>query len=634
MLQLLRNKAQSALVQALVLIIALVFIFWGVGTNMMNDRDAAITVNNEEISFQEFQRSYDQAIAGYRQQFGEAISDDLLKALGIKQQVINQLAQAALLRQGANSMGIMATPAEIQSAIQKMPQFQQEGAFYLDNYKAILGANRLTPHKFEASIGRDLLSEKGITFINNFATTASDAEINEMYQRDQETVTVKVVKISPDLFSDTIKIVPQELAAWFETEKNSYKTEQKIKLKYLTFPYKTQIDQITISDEQILAQYEKDKAAYQIPEQRHARHILFNTDENSSSEIQAAQLKKAEEILFRARAGEDFSTLATTYSEDPSKAQGGDLGTFARGRMVKEFDDAVFSMQPNTISDVVTTQFGYHIIKLEKILPAVTQPLKEVRASIAEKLQSEQARPATFQMANEAYEGIIAAGSLQAYAGKNPEKTVSSTEFFSRTAPPAGLDRDPGFMDTLFSLKQGELSSLIETPSGYFILFAEAIQEPIPPGLDEVKDQASKDYTLAQAKKMVQETATAFLTKVKGGADFEATASEEKLQTKTTGPLRRNNTTADPVLPLSLVDQALQLGAKNPFPKEALAVGDDLYIVQFLKRQLPETTSINESTRKEYSATLLKQKQDRLLSSWLKQQEKKAKISTSKNLLN
>lgn len=634
MLQLLRNKAQSTFIQGLVLIIALVFIFWGVGTNMMNDRDAAISVNNEEISFQEFQQSYDQTIAGYRQQFGEAISDELLKGLGIKQQVINQLAQAALLRQGITAMGIMAAPAEIQSTIQKMPQFQQDGDFNLDRYKVILGSNRLTPNKFEASIGRDLLTEKGITFINNFTTTVSDAEINEMYRRDQETVTVKVVKVSPDLFNDNIKIDPQELATWFETEKNSYMTEQKTKLKYLVFPYKAQTDRITINDEQILAQYERDKAAYQIPEKRHARHILFKTDTNSSAETQTAQLKKAEEILARARMGEDFSTLASMYSEDAAKAQGGDLGTFPQGRMIKEFDDVVFSMQPDTISDIVTTQFGYHIIKLEKILPAVIQPLKDVRSSIVEKLLNEQARPATFQMANEAYEGIIAAGSLQAYADNSPGKAVIATDFFSRSAPPAGLDFEPKFLDTLFALKQGELSSLVETPSGYFILFAEAIQEPAPPKLDEVKDQASKDYTLAKARKLAQETAAVFLSKVKGGADFETTAREAKLQSLTTGPLRRNTTDADPALPLSLVDQALQLGAKNPFPKEALAVGDDLYILQFLGRQLPETSSINESTRKEYTATLLRQKQDRLLSSWLKQQEKKSKISTSKNILN
>ena len=617
MLQLLRNKAQSTIIQALVLIIALVFIFWGVGTNMTNSRDAAISINNEEISFQEFQKSYEQAIAGYRQQFGDAISDELLKGLGVKQQVINQLTQITLLRQGLNTMGVMVTPVEIQTAIEKMPQFQRESSFNLDAYQAILSANRLTPHKFEGSIGRDLLSEKGVIFINNFATTVRDAEISEIYHRDQETVTVKVVQISPDLFNDKIVVDPQDLAAWFETKKDNYKTEQKIKVQYLSFPYNAQQENITISDEQVLAQYEKDKAAYQIPEKRHAKHILFKTEENSSSEKQTAQLKKAEEILARARYGEDFSTLATTYSEDQSKATGGDLGTFARGRMIKEFDDAVFSMQPNTISDIIKTQFGYHIIKLENILPAVTQPLEEVRATIVTKLQTEQARPATFQMANEAYEGIIAAGSLQAYTKKNTEKTVIPTDFFSRTSPPTDLSHDAKFMDTVFSLKKGELSSLIEDPSGYFILFAEDIQEPAPPKLEAVKEQATKDFKLAKTKEMAKETATALLAKAKGGADLETSAREEKLPTITSGPVRKNSPTPDPALPASLVDQALRLGAKSPFPQEALAVGDDLYILQFVERNLPEISKLDETAKQNYTATLLKQKQDRLLGSWL-----------------
>jgi peptidyl-prolyl cis-trans isomerase D len=634
MLQILRNKAQSIVIQALVLIIALVFIFWGVGTKMTNSRNAAITINNDEISFQEFQQSYDQAIASYRRQFGDAISDEILKGLGVKQQVINQLTQTALLRQGADAMGIMATPVEIQNAIQKMPQFLQDGAFNMNTYQAILAANRLTPHKFEASIGHDLLGEKVITSINKFAATASETEINEMYQRDQETVSVKVIKISPDLFNDKIVVDPQDLAAWFEKEKNTYKTEQKIKLNYLSFPYKAQIDKVTISDEQVLAQYEKEKTAYQIPEKRHARHILFKTEENASPEKQAEQRKKAEEILVQARAGKDFSALASTYSEDTSKTKGGDLGTFARGKMIKEFDDAVFAMQPNDISDIIQTRFGYHIIKLDKIMPATTQSIEEVRAAIIAKLQSEQAKPATFQMANEAYEGIIAAGSLPAYAGKHADKTVITTDFFSRTAPPATLEHDPKFMDTIFTLKQGELSSLIETPSGYFILFAEAIQEPAPPKFEEVKERVTKDYKLAKARNMAKETATAILTKVQGGADFEKTADEAKLQTKKSGPLGKKNTTPDPALPPSLIDQALRLSTKNPFPKETLAVGDDLYILQFLERKSPEIATLNTDAKKEYTATLLKQKQDQLLSSWLKQQEKKSKISVNKNILN
>lgn len=632
MLQILRNKAQSTIIQALVLIIALVFIFWGVGAKIKNNRDAAISVNSEEISFQEFQRNYEQAITGYRQQFGDAISDEILKGLGVKQQVINQMTQAALLRQGANAMGIMAAPVEIQTAIQKMPQFQKEGGFNLDIYKAILAANRMTPYKFETSIGRDLLNEKGITFINNFATTVSATEINEMHQHDQETVIVKVAKASPALFSDAIVVVPQDLAAWFETEKDTYKSEQKIKLQYLPFPYKAQKDSVTISDDQVLAQYEKEKATYQVPEKRQARHILFKIEENISSEKQEAQRKKAEEILAKARGGEDFSSLAKTWSEDSTKNKGGDLGTFAKGIMVKEFEDIVFSMQPNAISDIVKTQFGYHIIKLEKILPAVTQPVEEVRASIVAKLQTEQAKPATFQLANTAYEEIIAAGSLQAYANKHSEKAITSTDFFSRTSLPAGLDSDPKFLDTVFSLKQGELSSLIETQSGYFILFIEEIKEPVPPKLDEVKERATKDFKLAKARKMAQESAATFLTKVKEGADFDKTASEAKLQITKSGPLRKNNATPDPALPASLVDQALLLGAKSPFPNEALAVGDELYILQFLERKLPDPASLNDTARKEYTATLLRQKQDRLLGSWLRHQEKNTKIFTSKNI--
>ena len=571
MLQLLRNKAQSFLVQALVLIIALVFIFWGVGTNMMNDRDAAITVNKEEISFQEFQRAYDQTLASYQQQFGESLSEELLKGLGIKQQIINQLAQTALIRQGADAMGIKATPSEIQTIIQQMPPFQQNGAFNMDNYKATVAANRLRPNKFEASIGRDLLAEKGVTFIGNFATITTDAEITEMYRRDKETVTVKVVKISPELFKDQITIDPLALATWFETAKDNYMTERQIKLKYLAFPYKNQTASITVTDDQIKAEYEKNKEAYQIPEQRQARHILLTIDENSSAATKAAKLEKAEEILARIRMGEDFAAMATTYSEDQTKTQGGDLGPFPRGRMVPEFDAAVFSMQPDTVSEVITTPFGYHIIKLEKILPAVTKPLEEVRASIVDKLQTEQAKLVAFNTANQAYEDIISAGSLQAYAAQNKDKAVVATDFFSRTAPPASLDSDPKFLNTLFTLKQGELSSLVETPSGYFILYAEEIKEPAPPQLEAVQEQAGRDYKLAQADKMAQETATELLTKVKAGADLETAASEAKLQAQTTGPLRRNNSIPDLVLPQSLVSQALQLGPQQSVAPRGLS---------------------------------------------------------------
>lgn len=630
MLQILRNKAQSTIIQTLVLIIAVVFVFWGVGTNMMNDRNTAISVNKEEISFQEYQQRYEQTIAQYRQQFGDAVSDELLKSLGVKEQVINQLTQTALLRQGAGAMGIAVAPAEIQQTIQKMPQFTTDGAFDMAHYKAILAANRMTPHKFEASIGRDLIHEKSINLINNFAIKVSDAALSELYQQDMEQVTVEIVKVSPEHFSNTVKIEDDKLVAWFDKEKDRYKSEQKIKLSYLSFPYLVQKEGLVISDEQVLAQYEKDMANWQVPEQRHARHILFRTA--PGDEQMQEQRKKAEEVLSKAKAGEDFSTLAKMWSEDSSKVNGGDLGTFGQGRMVPEFDNAVFSMAEGAVSDIITTQFGLHIIKLEKIHPATTKSLEEVRDTITTRLRDEQAKAATFQLANSVYEGIITAGSLKAYADKHQDSKVMTTDFFSRSTPPDNLGKEPKFMETIFAMKKGELSSLAETKDGYFILYAEEIQEPAPPSLETVKKQATEDFRMSLAQEAARETSASVLKKLKEGADFASTIKEAGLTAIASKPIQRKKSDPDPNLPSTLIPEAMRLSASTPYPLEPLSVGADFFILHFQGRILPEADKLDEANKKNYTRTLLQQQENQLLGAWLKNQEKGARIAISKNL--
>ena len=137
MLQIFRDKSQSMFIQAIVVVIALVFIFWGVGANMMDKREAALVVNDEEISFQEYQRIYDDLLAGYRQQFGGSIPEALLDSLGLSSQVKNQLIQQALLRQGSASMGLLVSAPEVQQDIQEMVQFQENDSFNMEKYKSL-----------------------------------------------------------------------------------------------------------------------------------------------------------------------------------------------------------------------------------------------------------------------------------------------------------------------------------------------------------------------------------------------------------------------------------------------------------------------------------------------------------------
>ncbi len=228
MLQILRRKAQSTFIQIIVVIIALVFIFWGVGTNMMGSREAAILVNDEEVSFQEFQQAYDRAYQRFSDQFGGNVPKGLAETLGIKQQVINQLIQTTLLRQGAEQMGIIISGEEIQAIIKEMVQFQNNGVFSLEQYKTVLASNRLAPSKFEASMRYDKLSETAAREIGNFVTVATDFEVQNIFSQTNKTVSLNYLTISPSSFSDKIETNDKILSDWLETVKEQYKTEPQL----------------------------------------------------------------------------------------------------------------------------------------------------------------------------------------------------------------------------------------------------------------------------------------------------------------------------------------------------------------------------------------------------------------------
>jgi peptidyl-prolyl cis-trans isomerase D len=631
MLQILRKKAQSTFIQIIVVIIALVFIFWGVGANLTGDRQAALVINGEEITFPQFQQAYDRAYQRLSGQFGGNVPKGLAETLGVKQQVIMQLIQTTLLRQGAEKMGLLVSGQEIRQIIEEMVQFQENGVFNIERYKAVLATNRMAPTKFEDSMRIDRLSEVAAREIGNFASVATDFEIQDVYSQQNEKIAVKYVKVSPGQFVDKVKIDDNALKAWFETVKENYKSEAKIKLKYLAFTYASVGRKITIDTSKIEEYYQNNIDIYQVPEQRHARHILLKASEEDSAERHQEQAKKAGEIQKLAKKGGDFSALAREYSEGPSKDSGGDLGFFSAGQMVPAFDEAVFAMQPGDISEVVKTQFGYHIILLEKIQPAKTRPLGEVTAEITTTLQQKEAESLTFQVANDAYEGIIGAGSLTKYAETNPDIHIQETDFFPRNNAPADLKTDTQFLDKAFELNKGELSSLIKGQSGYAILFAEDLKEPAIPAFESKKDILLKDYQKAQAKEMAETAAKEMLNKLREGKELEVMAQEIGVTVVDSGFLKRSDQNDKTTFPPSLLGDAFLLSPSSPLPEKPGKVGDDFFVYSFLDRQIPTMPDNSEQIEK-YRENLLRFKQQQLLSAWLRHLEIESKITRHPSL--
>lgn len=631
MLQILRKKAQSTFIQIIVVIIALVFIFWGVGANLNGDRQAALVVNGDKITFQEFQQAYDRAYQRLSDQFGGNVPKGLAETFGVKQQVINQLIQTSLLRQGAEEMGIQVSAQEIRQIIEGMVQFQENGAFSIERYKAVLAANRMAPTKFEDSMRIDRLSEVAAREIGNFAGVATDFEIQEVYSRQNEKIAVKYVQIATNQFIEKVVINDDALKAWFETVKENYKSEPQLKLQYLLFTYESVGRKIAIDSSKIEEYYQNNLEKYQAPEQRHARHILFTAGEKESEEQHQEQLKKAEEIRKLAMNGGDFSALAREYSEGPSKDSGGDLGFFSAGQMVPSFDEAVFALQPGEISEVVKTQFGYHIILLEEIKPAETKTLEMVSPEITTTLQQKEAESLTFQVANDAYEGIIGAGSLAKYAETNPEVHIKKTDFFPKSNAPVDLKLDAQFLDKAFELNKGELSSLIKGQSGYAILFAEDLKEPEIPTFESKKDIVVKDYRKVQSKEMAETAANAMLQGLRDDKKIEVLAQEQGFTALESGFLSQSEQNNTATFPSALIEDAFQLSPSSPLPEKPGKVGDDFYVYSFLDRQIPTMPDKSDEIAV-YRENLLRFKQQQLLSAWLRHMEIDAEITRHSSL--
>ena len=634
MLDLLRKKAQSPLIQGTILIIALVFIFWGVG-GYRGSRNSVAQVNDEAISYEELQKAYERLANQYRDQFGGTLPKGLLESLDLEGQALEQLIQRSLLRQGARGMGIMVSDLEIQQAIEKMEAFRSNGAFNVEQYKNILTSSGMTPTSFEQTMRTDLLAGKVIEHLSRFAKVTS-LEIKDQFDFDNEEIKIEYVSFSGVNFRNKVKTDEEQLKSYYEENKENYKTEPQVKLHFLTFPFAAE-EKPAVSDEELESFYRQNFSRFSIPEQRSARHILIKTSEGDSEDVLAEKRNRAAQILELARSGEDFAELAKQYSEGPTAPRGGDLGSFTRGRMVKPFDDAAFSLNEGEISDIVETQFGFHIIKLEKIKPAYTKTLAEARGEIEARLQTQKSGELAFTQATEAYENIILAGSLDKFS-QNSSVTVEQTDFFPRNSPEksgakAGMANDPAFLDAAFSLNKGELSSLVETPQGYAIIFAADKKEPETALYGDIKEKVQEDYISAQSEAMAKESAEAMLSALneKGISAFAVEAARLDMPVKTSEYITRG-ATADSALPEQIVSMGFELSEEKPYPEEAVSADGLFYVFRVMEKRSP-SLDLFSTKENAFTTGLLERKKSTLLASWLANVRDKAEIEINQQFL-
>ena len=370
MLEKFRSYAQTKAAKIILALILVPFALFGIDSylNQAGNNLSIAKVNGYKIALPEYNR----AIENVRNRImseGKKVDPAMFDSFEFKESVIDGLITKQLLNNDIKKSRFRITDQQLSQYIIGMPEFQKDGKFSQEIYDKVLQNNQLTPKKFEESIRNDLLIQQvrdglqKLTFIppNNLAETLKATS----QQRE-----ISIAEFKTKEYMTKANIAEKDMQAFYDQNKSKFLAPEQVKAEFVVFSLANILPTINVTEDEIKSFYKANADKYQNQQQREASHILIAASKNAPPAEKAKAKARAEDVLNQIRKNpKQFEELATKYSQDPESAKkGGDLGSFGRGMMVKPFDDAVFSMKVNEISNVVESDFGYHIIKLTKII--------------------------------------------------------------------------------------------------------------------------------------------------------------------------------------------------------------------------------------------------------------------------
>ena len=623
LLSLMRKHAQSWLIKVIIAIIAVVFVLY-FGTMRQSDRNAKTAmVNGTLITTQEYKKAYHDLMDTFQKQYKDLWNDDLIKALDVKNLALRNLINQILIEQEAHRLGLEVTDDEIQKAVMGYSAFQVNGRFDMDRYQDLLGYRRLTPEDFEEMLRQELLNGKLRQFLVAFSNV-TDQEVRDNFTFNNEKIKISFVQFTPDKFRDDVHLNESETKDFFEKHKERYRVPRKIKIAYLAINPQSFEGEVQISDEEVISYYEYNMDTFSEPKKVKARHILFKLSETGSEEKENEIRAKAESVLKEAREGEDFIALAKKYSEGPTKTKGGDLGYFSFGQMVKPFEAAAFDLAPGQISDLVRTEFGYHIIKVEDVKEASTKPLDEVRAQILKTLAMNTSADLAYEKGQTLIDQMPYDADMDTYvAGQNLE--VKHTDYLTQdeNIPVIGGDRQ--LKQRIFSLEKKEISDLIELNGRYYIFLVSDLKESSLPEMETVAAKVEADFRDHLARKAAKKAAEVFLDQLKIGGSWEDLAKEKQLNIEKTDFFTRQGSVPKMGYMPELQEAVFKLNETNRYPDLVFENKKGTFIVRWEAYEGVDESKYQEK-KEEQGLSLLQKKHANLFKSWIEYLTRNADI--------
>jgi peptidyl-prolyl cis-trans isomerase D len=518
MLEAIRAHSQGWLAKLILTLIAVPFALFGIDAYLKNaGSDAAVAkVAGSSVSVVEYRNAM-QSLRNKMQSEGQK-DLSLLDTPQARLTVLNRLINTRLLNAEAQDSKFKISNEQLSEFVITLPEFQQNGKFSQEVYDKLLTQNQMTPSKFENMMRGELVTQQvrdGIPPLAFAIKAVEDRAIKtELQQRE---VTIAEIK-SADFISQ-VKVDDAEVKAYYEKHKDKFQVQEQVKLEFVRFSANDLIMKMQVTDEDSKRFYNENAAKFQGDEKRRASHILIGFGPGATPEAKAQAKKKAEEILAEVKKNPaKFAELAKKNSQDPGSAEkGGDLGMFGRGAMVKAFEDAAYSMKPGQVSDLVQSEFGFHIIKLTEV-SGQAQSYESLKPQIRAELMYQKAL-AKFSEEAENFNNLVyeQSSSLKP-AADNYGLQVQKTDWVSATDG-AKFFKNDKLMSLVFSnevLNDKRNTEAVEVANNTLVA-ARVVEHKAaaPRSFDEVKAGITDFLKIEKASKLAIDQGNAALASLK-----------------------------------------------------------------------------------------------------------------------
>ena len=633
MLSYMRRNAGSWMIKVLLVGVALSFVIGfgvlptlrdkgGEGSIVAKVGDRVITRGDWNLAYENLRRMYQKI---YPDQF----SEEMLKQLRLRETALDNLINQALQLEEAKLLNLKVTDQELQEKIMSLPYFQRNGVFEKELYLSLLNRNRLTPGAFEDMQREEILIQKVQELIRS-SVKLSDQELWDQYGLEKEEVDLTVLKVNPNDFEDDVPVDDEKLKDYFQTHSKDFLTQEQVKVTYAKISPDRFKDQIKVYTGDLEDYYDSHFEEFTRPEELRLRHILLRVSPDAEPALLEEKKKILNGLRDRIEKGEDFTQLAKVYSEDVSAEKGGDLGSIKKGQLVPEVERAAFSLKPGEVSDIVSSPFGVHLLKVDEYRASHVDPLEEVKETIRERLTEEK----SWKLARRKAEEIIWDAKEGASLGKGKEEEgseviVEETDFFSRGESLPGLEMEDAFQAAAFGLTEGALSQAVKGKNAYYVLRMLERKAPEVPPYEAVKERLEKRYRREQSLDLARVKAEQVVKELNQGASLEDLQVKEGFELVDTGPFSRLRTYIPKVgSSPELVEHAFSLTKANPQSEKPYKINDTFVVVRLKERTSPERQDFL-AEKDAYRKKQVQRKAQEIFQQWLSDLRTKHKPEVS-----